>query len=326
MSTILTYQADINGGHYALHTIVSGQTESIALNAASYNNVEIKPKRVYVGNYANPANITITLQGGLQTIVPAYTNNYVAVQGYPIIEIHNPGVENIQIMAVDEKMVPFAEDTFATLTVTGASSNNDILNHFNGTLSQNEGFLEGVSYTVGTGINFTADRKFGETAANFKSGHTGLILSKEDYFDMSNDFCIDFWFKPVALTNTAILQFYDDADTLVQQTTRLFLSSAGQLQLLVNSGGIDVSTAVSKISGVYQHVALTKESNTWRIFINGTQEASLAKINNVVESKLSLMIAGLGGLPSRGYIDELRVRWGSALWTSAFTPETEPYQ
>lgn len=327
MSTILTYQADINGGHYALHTISSGQTESIALNAASYNNVEIKPKRVYVGNYANPANVTITLQGGLQTIVPAYTNNYVAVQGYPIIEIHNPGVEDIQIMAVDEKMVPFAEDTFATLTVTGTSSNNDILNHFNGTLSQNEGFLEGVTYTVGSGINFTADRKFGETAANFKSGHGGLILSKEDYFDMNDDFCIDFWFNPASLTNTVVLQFSADDDTLVQQTTRLFLATTGALRLFVNNTVADVSTASAKITAAtYQHVALTKESNTWRIFINGVQEASLSKANTAVESKLSLMTGALGGLPTIGYIDELRVRWGSALWTSAFTPETEPYQ
>jgi len=70
MATILTYQADINGGHYALHTIGAGTIETIAMNAASYNNVEITPKRVYIRNYATPANIPVKMQGGLQKITP----------------------------------------------------------------------------------------------------------------------------------------------------------------------------------------------------------------------------------------------------------------
>lgn len=326
MSTILIYQADINGGHYALHTIGAGTIETIAMNAASYNNVEIKPKRVYIGNYANPANITVTMQGGLQTIVPAYTNSYVSVQGYPVIDISNPGVESVQIMSVDEKMIPFAEDTFATLTVQGASSNNDILNHFNGTLSQNEGFLEGVSYTVGADINFTADKKFGETAANFKAGHGGLVLYKSDYFDMSKDFCVDFWLKVPTLTNTIILQFFADADTLVQNTTRLTLTAAGGMSLLINNTAADVTTAISKIViNTYHHIALTKEGGQWNIFIDGVQEATVSKTNIAIESYMSLMYGRIGNLPTRGFVDELRVRWGSALWTSAFTPPTEPY-
>lgn len=326
MSTILTYQADINGGHYALHTIGAGTVETIAMNAASYNNVEITPKRVYIGNYANPANITVTMQGGLQTIVPAYTNSYVSVQGYPVIDISNPGVESVQIMSVDEKMIPFAEDTFATLTVQGVSSNNDILNHFNGTLSQNEGFLEGVVYTVGADVNFTADKKFGETAANFKASNGGLILYKENYFDMSNDFCIDFWLKVPTLTVSYILQFSAVGDAAVQNTTRLLLTANGRLQLYVNNFVADVSTPINTIViNTYQHIALTKEGNQWDIFVDGAQEGTLSKANPAIEDYLSLMYGRLGTSPTRGFIDELRVRWGSALWTSAFTPPTVPY-
>ena len=342
MATILTYQADINGGHYALHTIGAGTIETIAMNAASYNNVEITPKRVYIGNYANPANITVTMQGGLQTIVPAYTNSYVSVQGYPVIDISNPGVESVQIMSVDEKMIPFAEDTFATLTVQGASSNNDILNHFNGTLSQNEGFLEGVTYTVGADVNFTANRKFGETAANFKAGHGGLTLTKTDYFDMTNDFCVDFWWYmpalPTATPDDLLLVIADNTPN-PQQAVMLAASSDRRLRLRVDIAAVNTP---SSTAGTYDqqsainvwavttwtHVALTKEGTTWRVFIDGVLVITLVKSSSNLYDALTLarFPAAFTTAILTGQIDELRIRWGSALWTANFTPETAAYE
>jgi len=341
MATILTYQADINGGHYALHTIGAGTIETIAMNAASYNNVEITPKRVYIGNYANPANITVTMQGGLQTIVPAYTNSYVSVQGYPVIDISNPGVESVQIMSVDEKMIPFAEDTFATLTVQGASSNNDILNHFNGTLSQNEGFLEGVTYTVGSDINFTANRKFGETAMNMKAGHGGLKITKTDYFDMSNDFCIDFWcYQPALPTASPDDLLFAITDSTPSATAAIMLSASSDRRLRLRVD-INSATTPSSTAGTYDqqsainvwavttwtHIALTKEGSTWRVFVDGAIVITLSKVASSVYDMLTI-----GAFPDAfttailtGQIDELRIRWGSALWTAAFTPESAAY-
>lgn len=342
MATILTYQADINGGHYALHTIDAGTIETIAMNAASYNNVEIKPKRVYIGNYANPANITVTMQGGLQTIVPAYTNSYVSVQGYPVIDISNPGVESVLIMSVDEKMVPFAEDTFATLTVQGASSNNDILNHFNGTLSQNEGFLEGVTYTVGLNINFTANRKFGETAANFKDSHTGLILTKADYFNLADDFCLDFWWYqpglPVAGDDDYLICISNISGFANNTALILSISNDGRIRLRVNTGAnvatsatagtYDVTTAAAYwTTAAYHHIAITKEGTTFRVFYNGVLALTLVKAVTSVYNSLCIGRAtvGFGLTIATMQIDELRIRWGSALWTSAFTPESAAY-
>lgn len=340
MAALLEYQADINGGHYALYTLQSGARETINVQASSYNNRELKPVRAYIGNYANPANITVTLIGGLQTVVPAYANNYVTIANNPVIEIYNPGIESIQIMVVDDKMIPFAEDTFATLTVGGSSSNNDILNHFNGTLSQNEGFLAGVGYTVGVNVNFSANVKFGESSINLKNAHGGLQIRKDGYFNIADDFCIDFWFYTPALPAGGVgdvLAVITSNSPTPQQAVMVCLEDSRIiLRCDVNNAALPSSNAatydVRTGSNAYtlstwHHLALTKEGPAWKVFLDGTQILTLAK---PLASVYDVITVGRypNAFPANvytGLIDELRVRWGSALWTAAFTPPTVPY-
>lgn len=317
------YTADINGGHYAILTIPPGGSEVLVLNSGSYNNVQVTPVRLYVSNYNNAANVSITLQGGIETLLPAYQNGYITILGYQSAKIMNPGDAAIKMMVVDEKMVPFAENTFATVAADSANSPNAVLNHFDYLLSKNEGFESDIIYTVGTNVNLSGQAKFGDTCANFKSGHGGITLEKQDFFDLSGDYTIDFWFYGTISNTPFIFAAYDQGQP-VQQMGRIGITSAGALRVYDKTLTPAASASAVITANTWQHIALVKEGATSLVFVDGVQRIA----TGLTGANYDRMILGRGAAGNVAIcrIDEFRFFPGSAMWTTAFTPPTEPYK
>jgi hypothetical protein len=93
---------------------------------------------------------------------------------------------------------------------------------------------------------------------------------------------------------------------------------------MYNGSGHSVFTSV--VLNTWHHVAITRESGTQKMWLNGALLGSVSNINDFTANN-PCYIGGLDGnntYPYTGYISNARVVKGTALYTSAFTPPTAP--
>jgi hypothetical protein len=179
----------------------------------------------------------------------------------------------------------------------------------------------------------TTEKKIGLTSIYFDG--TGDYIETDDSTDWdfgSENFCIEYWIAP---SKNGIYYFgwyngeawYDFSRMII---INFIPSSDGKLYCDI--GGPDIrmiSTTVIPTNGTWTHVAITRSSSTFRLFINGTQEdtdTSSSSLNNITAG---LSIGKFNANPGitetewlQGYMDEIRVVKGSSIYTSNFTPST----
>ena len=158
--------------------------------------------------------------------------------------------------------------------------------------------------------------------------HTSLSLG-------TSDFTVEAWIKP-SNTSTAYRALVSDnaygqnsgSWCIYQYGTKLYIASN------TGSGGNAISTLGGSGNTVikaneWQHIAFTRSSNTARLFHNGVQIGSDTTLSTNFTDDQILIGANnhAGGYPAYdyiGYISDVRVVKGSAVYTSAFTPPTLP--
>lgn len=119
---------------------------------------------------------------------------------------------------------------------------------------------------------------------------------------------------------------------------RLAISADGSIRFWRNLGWsiadrLDLSTAVGRFPmSAWAHVACTFDGTTLRIFVNGALEASALVSAGwcVTDQPFYIGYSGSPGFePYRtaftGYMDEICIVRGAALYTSDFTPPTRPF-
>jgi hypothetical protein len=81
------------------------------------------------------------------------------------------------------------------------------------------------------------------------------------------------------------------------------------------------------VAGTWTHIAGVRNGNTFTLYINGVAQTTTAtNTNSVGSSSLSTLICGdnTSGVLLTGYVNDLRVVKGTAVYTSNFTPPTAP--
>ena len=137
----------------------------------------------------------------------------------------------------------------------------------------------------------------------------------------TGDFTIEYWCYPNSISGTpTLIDFRSSAgDTVISD----YLSSGAPVIYINSTNAATSSQALS--AGAWAHVAYTRSGTTLRIFVNGVQTASVTNSYNMGSSQ-PLRIANniAGSAYFNGYISNLRITKGQALYTSAFTPSTSP--
>jgi len=103
----------------------------------------------------------------------------------------------------------------------------------------------------------------------------------------------------------------------------------GQYNFIVDPADTTVTIGTSGLhTNEWTHLAVTKSGNVFRMFINGVQESTTTLSHTMQNGSGAFDIgaAGSGPVNTRfgGYISNLRVVKGTAVYTSNFTPPTEP--
>lgn len=140
----------------------------------------------------------------------------------------------------------------------------------------------------------------------------------------TGDFTIEMWINPSA-SQSSIL--YDSRPNLTNGAYPTLYLDAMVPTYVAN--GAFVIAGGSVTAGTWNHIAVSRSSGTTRLFLNGSQVGSnYSDSTNYLNPADRPLIGGHGYRITdsgfNGYMSNVRVLKGTALYTAAFTPPTEP--
>lgn len=159
--------------------------------------------------------------------------------------------------------------------------------------------------------------KYGD-GGKFNSG--GLQLPSHTGFSFgSGDFTIEFWIKPT--NNNMVMSKRSGSGTYGAFTYQD--GHAGTFKALHSSGSgwdLTVDSGANLSLNVWQHVAVTRSGNTFRVFVGGVQKGSSTYSSGITSSGTLVIGADTEGGGFTGHMDDVRITKGVARYTANFTP------
>lgn len=234
----------------------------------------------------------------------------------------------------------------STLTLTGSAVTKDphwnnvvMLMHFDGS-NQSQIFID----EKGTPISvYGQATKIYPTSAKFGTGGLGLngsggsmsgtlATSSRLTFPGANfafgtgDFTVEYWWKqgssvsydPMFATGMSGNAFILESDKNYGLTVRTYSNGSIAYNYQNNANNLP--------AGTWQHIAVTRQAGTLRVFINGTLRTSVANSTNwTADATASIGAYPNGSYDAVGDMDELRVTKGIARYTTNFTVPTAAF-
>jgi hypothetical protein len=178
--------------------------------------------------------------------------------------------------------------------------------------------------------NLRANNVCGTGGRNAIDG--SVIFNGDDYLSLAAN--TDFAMGTGAFTVECWIYTTDYSHAEGGYSQRVFDSNGGQLGWYITSDGTGLTGSL--VSGtderstykpglnVWTHIALARSGTTLKAFVNGVEVDSTTNSGSVASS--GAFIVGARSATEgafKGYISNLRVIKGTALYTAAFTPPTE---
>ncbi len=188
----------------------------------------------------------------------------------------------------------------------------------------------------------TAQSKFGGSSLSLDGNGDYVDLPQSTNQLVSEDFTIEFWFRINSGAGSETIGLFGSYYTGGGGKGMLMQSSATYNQVffqwMYGSGsGTDWAylnrtqgTRTALSNNTWYHVAVTRSGNTWRLFLNGTQEDSVTQSDQLTDSGSTTRLGNYGpsGTASHGlngYIEDFRITKGLARYTSNFTAPTSAH-
>jgi len=170
---------------------------------------------------------------------------------------------------------------------------------------------------------------FGGSAYFDGAGDWLTIPNNAGFAFGAGDFTIDLWVYITGSSGT-VLNYSNGQSTNTNFAWELYQVDATTMQFSVLQGAtqyISSSTAFRTYS--WNHVACVRNGNTLTTYVNGVAGGTTANLTGVTvsdpaSSTLKLCSYGNGSAYVTGYISNLRIVKGSAVYTGNFTPPSAP--
>lgn len=235
--------------------------------------------------------------------------------------------------AISEFTLIFAiENSRFTSLLVKASGNNGT-NASTGTLIENSG----NTWDAGTWESHAFSPFHpGGYSVYFDGTDDYLVVPDGDHFDFSggSNYTIEAWIYPttvsgstwrVIASNGASGQYSPIYFVLLEDKLHYLASHNGSSYTLdtrsdIGSGGISTISA-----NEWTHVAAVWDQTDYKFFVNGVLKSTIAKSGNPMDPVRDLGIGARqdGSEPFTGYITDVRVVSGTAVYTTDFTPPTK---
>lgn len=141
----------------------------------------------------------------------------------------------------------------------------------------------------------------------------------------TGDFTIESFINLQSFIGTPVILDMRTTNGTTGGALQLSVTTAGLFQVY---GGSSTSTLLGRtsalVTNVWYHIAVTRQSNIVYIFLNGIQTNSISDSTNYALQTLWIgSLAGGGNNYVQGYISNLRIVKGIAIYTGNFIPPTE---
>ena len=180
-----------------------------------------------------------------------------------------------------------------------------------------------------TGTYMVSGRFDEYTLSSINNG--SLLFSGSNYLSVAGalgtamstgDFTWECWVYP---TSSSGYQAFIDSRTnpLSGGDTAGFYfgTNINTLAPMYYTNGLQLASSINITLNAWNHVALTRNSGTVTLWVNGASGGTKSDTTNLTEQRVFIGSGGLG-LYLTGRISNLRIVKGTAVYTSAFTPPT----
>lgn len=171
------------------------------------------------------------------------------------------------------------------------------------------------------------------------SSGSGYFDGTGDYLTVTNAsalqlnnttaFTIECWVYPTSLPSPVyIVENYNQVSPFQGYSLAYSVGGTGTITFW-DGGGLWINTGITLSLNEWTHIAVTYEGSgsTRRFFKNGVQSGSAGTVSsgiNYTAGSCSIGAQEAGTTPWLGYISNLRIVKGTAVYTSNFTPPTSP--
>jgi hypothetical protein len=169
-------------------------------------------------------------------------------------------------------------------------------------------------------------------SAYFDGTGDWLTLPYSPVFGLKNSYTIEAWVNPANVSTWKPIFSISATNTGFFGAVSLVLNSATlYAEVRPTTGGtLTTITGGTVVANAWQHVALSVNNTSGKLFLNGVQVGSTTTLTDFSFSAVGVAIgvnANLFGTSTdifNGYISDLRVTTGTALYTNNFVPPVTP--
>jgi hypothetical protein len=284
-------------------------------------------------NYTNPTGTTATYQLGRNNVTPA--SDWSGLQGY-MSNFRFVSGQRLYTANFTPQVTPLNRNTYSTdggVTFSAITGTTQLLalqsNRFVDNSVNNFSLVPTSTPTVQAFQPFSPAASY--TAAAY--GGSGYFNGSTDYLTAPNnaalalgagDFTVEFW--AYVLNSSAAYIAIDSRNAGADAGFAiLFETSSGYNVRVYRNGAYLLTSSAVVATNAWNHVAFVRNGATSYLYLNGVQVASAADSNTYVEpGTLKVGVGWNTGNYFPGYISNLRIVKGTAVYTAAFTPPTAP--
>jgi hypothetical protein len=151
------------------------------------------------------------------------------------------------------------------------------------------------------------------------SGDYLSVPSSTDFAFGTGDFTVEFWYYRTATPSTTdglVSWNYLSGVHIAENTTGIFLWV----------GGTQIFQPSTKtVPNSWNHVAVSRSGSTVKLFVNGAEVDSASSSQSVTANALYIGASSHAtSEAANGYLSDVRITKGTALYTTNFTPPTAP--
>ena len=173
-------------------------------------------------------------------------------------------------------------------------------------------------------ITSTLQKKFGSAGLYLNGTAYVTVPSSSDFAFDTENFAIEAWIYGSSASITGTATLFDFREAATEVAIRVYLNN-GQLRYNVN--GVDVANSGATVlaQDTWTSIAITRNNNTIRLFMDGAQVGSGTDSQTHVAKPLKIGADWQNSNAFTGYMDEIRIS-DTERYTAAYTPATGMFQ
>ena len=316
----------INGSNYLSFGIAAGSqlvTDTVALLPSQWYHVAVARSGTTLNLFKNGVIVATATNS---TAFTTSTNNYFgyrqASTAYFIGFISNLRIVNGTAVYTSAFTPPTSPLTAIANTVLLTFQSNKLIDRS----PSNFDFTTAGTWRISEGVPFTKPTSVIVNTGNsvyFDGSSAYLTTPSSTSFLFDADFTIEAWVYFTNIAGTSPQTWFSMGTGATTFDVRWFTS---KWQISLNSGGgTDIGTTPAPVNYTWTHVAAVRSGSSINFYVNGVATATtLTNSSTLGSSSLVVNIgAGVGnGNKLTGYVSNLRVVKGLAVYTGVFTPPT----